>query len=128
MTVVIPSFNPFWNLVCDRKCYLGVTYFLWTQCFNSQYRDKEPTSLYRAAAVTAGAMLVPLSSGSSFQVDAHCTGLFALHVKLDQHLLNLNWKESRELILLELWLFCWCTGVFISNLRSKIKQNSEHLL
>ena len=32
----------------------------------------------------------------------HCTGLFALHVKLDQHLLNLNRKESRKLILLQL--------------------------
>ena len=109
---LFPPSTLFGTLFATGSVIWGWLIFLWTQCFNSQYRDKEPTSLYRVAVVTAGARLVPLLC-SSFQVDAHCTGLFALHVKLDQHLLNLNRKESRELILLQLWLFCWCTGAYL---------------
>ena len=78
-----------------------------------------------------------------FKLHIALTGLslFALHVKLDQHLLNLNGKRVQRIILLHL---CYTfiiikAGVtrtniyeirlFFSILKSNIiKQNSEHLL
>ena len=84
-------FSTLWTLFATGSVIMG-WFILYKHSLYLQW-DKEPTSLYRAAAVTAGAMLVPLCSGSSFQVDAHWSGLFALHVKLDQHLLNINRKR-----------------------------------
>ena len=53
--------------------------------------------------MTAGARLIPLGptpaplKAQVFKLHIALTGLFALHVKLDQHLLNLNGKRVQRI-------------------------------